>query len=213
VPKLRDGDLFAIPLPDNDFLAGRVLLDLDRVFKQGLAGASSPFYPRRGAILVEVYAEPTPEPSARVGTPLIASAWIDGDAIRGREKPAWPIVGRHAVDPERVDFPETVVDVESKATFDKGEIRKMLATPSTAVERWNARSLFLSSARFIYICNYYLGRTQRLGARPEAYSLATSDLRYSPHRAAVYALMKEDPARSYFEWATAEGLDPGRLWR
>ena len=75
-----------------------------------------------------------------------------------------------------MDFPEIVVDSNSKTTFQKGEISK------------------------------------QVGTRPDLFSLANEDLRFSPHRGEVFRLMDEDPDRSYFDWASELGQNPDRLW-
>lgn len=59
-----------------------------------------------------------------------------------------------------------------------------------------------------------LGRGDLLGRHAILFDLdGAIDLRYHAERARIYQLMGEDPARTYWDWATAEGLDPGRLWR
>lgn len=210
--KFREGDLFAIPLPDHDWLTGRILLDLDRVFSKKLVGERSAFRPRRRTILVEAYSEPSAEPSERVSTILIPGTWIDADGFGGKSKPRWPIVGHRSVDPTEVDFPEIVIDSDGVTMFEKGEIRLPVPVSTSNVERWECRALFLNSAAYIYTCNHYLGRPQTLSATPDAFSLEHSDLRFSPHRKEVFEMLGADPNRSYFDWATSLGLDPGRLW-
>jgi hypothetical protein len=200
VAKLRDGDLFAIPLPDRDWLTGRLLLDVNRV----LAG--------KHLLLVEVYAEPSAEPSERVSRALIPSAWVDADGLAGRAGPRWPIVGHRAVVPAEVDFPERVINVGGKTTFEKGELRVPIPAPLSEMDRYECDTLALLSSQLIDVCNYYLDRKQHLGPRPETFSLRRIDLRFSPYREEVYRLMGEAPGRRYAEWATGQGLDPARLW-
>ena len=207
--KFREGDLFAIALPEKDWVTGRILLDVDRVLKK-LGGASTPFRVRKGTILVEVYKQATSEPSTEVSAPLIPSAWIDPDAILGRDKPKWPIVGNVPVDGRTVDFPENVFGVTGDAKFEKGEISLPIHATTADVERWEVRTTAQLPSRFARICSQYLGRPQH--ADPNMFSLADSDLRYNPHRPEVFARLGADPQRSYFDWATSLGLDPARLW-
>jgi hypothetical protein len=102
--KLREGDLFAIPLPDKDWITGRILLEMSRLLSSNVIAESSPLRVQRSTILVEVFSEPTAEPSDRVSTVLIPGTWLDPDALTGRQKPRWPIVGHRAVDPAEIDY-------------------------------------------------------------------------------------------------------------
>lgn len=76
------------------------------------------------------------------------------------------------------------------------------------------REPFVTSHRLWRICASLVGRSDLLGADAPLFKLGPKmDLRYNPHRHDVYRALGTDPGRSYWDRATAKGLDPGRFWR
>lgn len=212
MPKLKAGDVFAIPIPDLGFLTGRVLMDSADAIKRKLVKRGSRFW-FLGGPLVEIYAEVSQEPSAVAGRVLISSIWTDTYLFEKRNKPTWTVIGNHPVDPVKVEYPERLLNSDRGALFHRGEIEKVLPVPYREVEHIGCSTYFEPTPRVWRIALYYLGRQDLLGERAPAFTLTDSDLRFSPHREEIYRLLGEDPARNYWDWAMAEGLDPGRFWR
>lgn len=211
--KYRAGDLFALPLPAGDWLTGRVLLDVDTVLDKRIVTSTSPLRTHKGSVLVEVYSAVSDKPSGSVSGVLVPGQWVMSDALTGRAKPTWPIVGHEEVNPEAVDFPEEIIATDPTMTFAKGEIQQPISVARQEKDRFRVGVLFHNCARFVAICEYFLGRKENLGRNPEGFSLARDDLRFSPIRGEVYKMLKRDPSRAYAEWAREEGLDPARLWK
>ena len=210
--KFKDGSLFAIPLPAGDWLTGRVLLDMARVTKTIAFSPPAPLARRKAMVLVEVYSNASDEPSDLTSDVLIPSAWIDPDALKGKDNPVWPVVGFREVDPITVDFPENVFGTSNVAMFEKGEIRLPIRGDASDVQRWDANSLVMLAKRFTQVCSHYLGRIDPTLEDPDIFSLSSDDLRFNPNRDEVMSRIEPPKAATYFEWAKSLGIDPTRLW-
>lgn len=209
--KFKDGSLFAMPLPEGDWLTGRVLLDMPRVTKAITFTPPAPLARRKAMLLVEIYSTAFSEPSDRTSDVLIPGAWVDPDALKGKDKPVWPVVGFRQVDPATVEFPENVFGTSNIAMFEKGELRLPIRGNANDVERWNANSLVMLPKRFTRVCSHYLGRTDPT-EDPDLFSLSSDDLRFNPNREEVMSKMDAPKGSTYFEWAKSLGIDPTRLW-
>jgi hypothetical protein len=211
---IQTGDLFAIPLPfDLGFVTGHVLLDVENAATQRVIGKKSRLH-ERGTLLVNVYGPATVEPSQASSTVLIPGIWTDAARLVGPDRPRWKVIGNRKVDPPSVEFPEWVISAHRGSMFERGEIAKPLPIDAAEVDRIGCRTPFISLAALAKISVNLLGRGDLLGENAILFTLDGGfDLRYNPHRAEIYRMLGEDPGRSYWDWATAEGLDPGRLWR
>jgi hypothetical protein len=211
---IQPGDLFAIPLPsDLGFVTGHVLLDLENAATLRVIGRKSRLR-ERGTLLVNVYGPATPEPSQASATILIRGIWTDSEPLVGPDRPRWKVIGNREVDPPSVEFPEWVIRTHRGPLFERGEIGRPLPIESADVDRIGCRTPFISLVALAKISVNLLGHGDLLGENAILFTLSGRfDLRYNPHRAEVYQKLGEDPGRSYWDWATAEGLDPGRLWR
>jgi len=206
---IQTGDLFAIALPfDLRFVTGHVLLDIDNAATQRLIGKKSRLR-ERGTLMVNVYGPATPEPSPLSSTVLIPGVWTDAGRLVGPDRPRWKVIGNRKVDPPSVEFPEWVINATGGAMFERGEIAKPLPIDSAEVDRIGCSTPFISLVVLAKMSVGLLGRGDLLGENAILFTLdRTFDLRYSPHRAEVYRMLGQDPGRSYWDWATAEGLGP-----
>lgn len=210
MPKPRNGDLFAIPMPAGaGFVTAHVLLS-NKDQKAGPLFKRSPL-DSRGALLLDVYGPATPEPVLEMSTRLVHGVWTDAYEFTDG-KPRWQSAGTRPVDPRDVEYPEWILN-RGKTTFERGEIRRTLPLPTSEIDKIECRQPFITLGRLAGICVNLIGRRELLGEEAILFELEGSiDLRYHPRRAEIYELMGEDPNRSYWDWATAEGLDPGRFW-
>jgi hypothetical protein len=211
---IRNGDLFAVPLlPGAGFVTAHVVLSIEQAEHAGLVTAASRIY-HYGSLLIDVYGPATAEPSAISSERLIHGIWIDDQSIAGRDRPRWKCIGQRDVDVATVEFPELVLNKGGHGFFARGEIEKPLPFDSNDVERIDARTPFVGAGKVAKICTNLVGRGDLLGEQRILFELdGDLDLRYNANRDAVYRAMGVEPTRRYFEWATAEGLDPGRFWR
>jgi hypothetical protein len=210
---INNGELYAVPLIGGGFVTAHVVMSVAQVKSLGRVPAGSQLL-HFGDLLVDLYGPLTDKPSATLGERLIHGIWILDRAITGRDKPRWEKIGTREIDPATVEFPELVLNANEKGEFVKGEIKKTLPLDSDDVERIGARTPFCAPGKVAKICANLVGRGELLGEMKILFELEGNfDLRYNANREEVYRAMGVPPTRSYFEWATAEGLDPGRLWR
>lgn len=210
---IKTGDLFAIPLLDVGFVMGHVVLGLADPATQRRLGKQSRLK-ERGELLIDVFGPPTPEPSAAAATRLIHGLWTDAGPLEKPPASRWKVIGQRAIDPPGVEFPEWVINVSGRGRFERGEVTKPLSIDGPEVDRIGCKQPFIALAAVAKICINLVGRGDLLGENAILFQLdGEIDLRYHPRRLEIYEMLGEDPARSYWDWATAEGLDPGRLWR
>ena len=210
---IKNGELYAVPLIGGGFVTAHVVLSVAHARQAGRVTAGSQLL-HYGDLLVDLFGPPTDEPSTTASQRLIHGIWILDRAITGRDKPRWTKIGTRAIDPATVEFPELVLNVNEKGEFVRGEIKKTLSLDSDDVERIGARTPFCAPGKVAMIWANLVGRGELLGENRILFELEGNfDLRYNANRDEVYRTMGVSPSRNYFEWATAEGLDPSRLWR
>lgn len=208
---IKTGDLFAIPVRELGFVTGHAVLVVDDPATSRKLGKTSRLR-ERGALLVDVYGPATPAPSPDSAAMLVHGVWTDSDPLE-RRRSRWNVIGHRAVDPTAVEFPEWVINSGRGPRFERGEISRPLAIEPSEVDRIDCRRPFIALAALASICVNVLGRGDLLGEDRILFALdAEIDLRYSEHRSRIYQLLGEDPARTYWDWATADRFDPGRLW-
>lgn len=209
---IKTGTLFAIPLSEVGFVTGHVVLSLDDPETRRRVGKKSRLN-ERGTLLLDVLGPPTPEPDAVASHQLVRGIWTDAGPLEGPPAARWTVIGHREVEAARVEFPERVI-WNMGPRFERGEILKPLSIDSAEVDSIGCKQPFISLAALAKICLSLVGRADLLGTKAILFQLDGGiDLRYHPRRAEIYRILGEDPDRSYWDWATAEGLDPGRLWR
>lgn len=233
--KLAHGEVFAVPLPDGQYIFGRILLDLYGLLKRRLLPHDTTLSPGH-AYLVEMYSE-TRATREYVPSPvLIAGAYVQSKEI-GDTWSEWPIVAHEPVDPRLVEFPEALIGFDhpdGNVAFRCGEIQIPVPMTQRAIPAERRLEYLLSSGesvgcvhqsqRSAYLwpitCLIALGRENEV---PRVYkgvelknlraqSLEKSDLRLSPFRAQIYEYLPFRIDQSYFEKQKQLGLDIERLY-
>jgi hypothetical protein len=131
--KLAHGHIFAIPLPDETYVFGRVLFDVYGCTKRRLLPYDSPLLFLGKSYLVEMYSAVQTTPDYIPSPTLICGAFVESIKF-GNE---WPIIGKEPVDPRLVEFPESLSGFERGSAFECGEIRIPLPLTIEEVLRIN----------------------------------------------------------------------------
>lgn len=210
----RHGDVFSIPLPDGQFLFGRVVFDVAKqTRKPGVVVSPDNYFTFFGSsVLIDVYrdlqAVSTPDFSEQV---LIPGVFTSTTLL---DSGVWRVIGNRSVDPTQVEFPEVFVHSDATAFFERGEL--FLPTQLT----WNEYEAlpFRASINSPYGIGAmglnYLGKRDLIEEKylyPQY--LENDDLRYQPHRrTAVYQQLGEDPAEPYYQMALRHGMDFARFY-
>jgi hypothetical protein len=210
----RHGDVFSIPLPNGQYLFGRVVFDVAKqTRKSGITVSPDNYFTFLGSsILIDVYRDlqsvDTIDFSEEVLIPgVFTSTTLLGSGV-------WRVLGNRPVDPTQVQFPEVFINSDSTTYFERGEL--FLPTQLT----WNEYEAlpFRASINSPYGIGAmglnYLGRRDLIEEKylcPKY--LEDIDLRYGPQRrAAVYEQLQEDPTEPYYQMALRHGFDLARFY-
>ncbi|MGE0397117.1 MAG: hypothetical protein AB7T06_10390 [Kofleriaceae bacterium] len=208
---LDAGDLFAIPLPTGGFVTGCIVLNPRAPSTKASLGTRSRLA-EHGELLLDVFGPVSPEPNTDSSEYLIHGIWTDASRLQGRK--GWPILGRRTVDPTKVEFPEYVLRSNNRIMFECGEIFLPLPISDDEFEVVRGGAVYVSIASLPNKCVNLTGGRGLFGEEAILYDLdGRTELRYSPYRPLVYRALGVNPNRSYWDWATSLGLDPGRFWR
>ena len=212
--KPKIGDIFALPLPNHQYLCSRILLDIEQqCFQSNLISEDSPLDVYRGLLLVEVYQKISKEPiySGNKRT-LIPGFFIDPEPIESEE---WQIVDHNPVDPIKVEFPETLVINHGLSCFQRGEIRLELPE-EVDIEKTEGLDIYptiTSPYKLPRICLYYLGLIDLLTpVQKKTSNLKKMDLRFSEYRSQIYQMLGEDENQSYYEMSSRLGYNISRFY-
>jgi hypothetical protein len=212
--KFQAGDIFTFELPSNEYIFGRIMLDIkEQCIRPKLIKHDSALSFFNGSILVEIYKSTAVKTIADLSEILIPGIFIDTDYL---EAGYWNIVNHKDVNPQEVEFPEYLVGSGLRAKFIRGEISLNLDLRESDVERVNVYGTKKSSATLGEICLYHLGRSHEINnprlKNIELRSLKNSDLRFSQHRSEIYGFLGEDPNQSYDKMSTKFGYDIQRFY-
>lgn len=210
----RHGDVFSIPLPDGQYLFGRVMFDVAKqTRKPGVTVSSKNYFTFFGSsILIDVYRDllafPTPDFSEQV---LIPGVFTSTTLL---DSGGWRVLGNRPVDPTQVEFPEVFINEYPNTFFERGEL--VLPTPLTwdEYEALPFRASVSSPYGIGAMGLNYLGRRDLIEEKYlYSHYLEEDDLRYQPQRrAALYKQLGEDPAESYYQLALRHELDFARFY-
>jgi len=209
--KLPHGTVFAVPLPDETYICGRVLLDIYGCLRRRLFPHDSPLPAYGKAYLVEMYSTVLERPEHVPSPVLIEGAFVESKEVGN----AWPIVGEEPVDPRKVEFPESLIGFRHElgdVAFDCGEIRIPLPVTREVLARANAEGSRHSSFLWAHTCLQTMGRASEVPSEYKAATLGGTDLRISPHRAEIYKHLPFRMEQSYFEKQAMLGLNFERLY-
>ncbi len=209
----KAGDIFAIPVAGNQFVFGRILLDVPRQCMQtGLAERYGGLY-NVNCLILEGFdlLKNTPEfeaaPTVIKGYAATDEAIADG---------TFKIVGHQPVDPREVDFPESVfmVRFHTAVYFIKGELQLLLPVDreKAIASGFDISCVIHSLESFGTVILALMGSTNLAGA---AVDLPQQDVRFAPPelREKIYALVNEDlSATPYYDLALKHGFDTARFF-
>ena len=213
--KFKAGDIFTFKLPTNEYMCGRIMLDVkQQCIRPKLLKPESPLTFFNSSLLVEIYKSTFSEPTANRSEVLIPGVFIGSTFLESGE---WSIMAHENVDPEEVEFPESLVAQGLRAQFIRGEIALDIDLKEEELQRLNVYRTKKPSGFLGEICLYYLGRADEINNPRlqdiELLSLKDSDLRFTKHRSEIYHLLGEDENQSYYEMSTRLGFDIGRFYQ
>lgn len=205
------GTIFAVPLLDDTFVCGRVMLDIYACLKRRLLPADSPLPGLGRALLVEMYSSISRTPTYTPSLKLICGAFVESDELGE----SWQVIGHSPVNPREVEFPETIITYmhpQGDGEFQCGEITIPLPLEGDIARRIGEFSTRHSAVLWHYTCLRAMGRGDEVPRGYEGATLAGSDLRQSPHRASIYQHLPCSLEMSYYEKQKMMGFDLDRLY-
>lgn len=210
--KFKAGDIFAIGLPNEQFLFGRILLDVkQQCTKKKLLPEDSALKFFSGSILVEIYEDLSADKNYKESKVLIPGVFIRTDLIKDK---SWSIINYKKVEPTSVDFPESLTSAEKGSLFIKGEIKIPLSLTESDLRNLNVYSTVKSPYMLPNICLYYLNLKHLIDPEyAETSHLENSDLRFSKYRSKIYDMIGEDENQSYYYMALKFGYDLNRFYQ
>lgn len=210
--KIKAGDVFSIEIAENNYVFGRVLLEVTSQCK-GKVPEDSNLNFFGGCILIEMYDQFSKEnkfdkANAKV---LIPGMFTDTFGIKDG---IWEIISHIQVMPEKVGFPESLLSFSPKIYFNKGELLLNTKLTREQYEKIGVYSTKDSSYAVGSICLHYLGKDDLIEEQfkwPEY--LENSDLRYRPEiRSKIIKQAGYDDSKSYYENALERGFDLKRFY-
>lgn len=209
------GDLFAFQLPTEEWMFGRILLDIyQQCIKPDLLETGSPLASFPKALLVEIYETVSDSPRpADLTNRLIPGMFVTPGSFQNDQ---WQIVGHQDVNPETVEFPEALINKGRGAHFVRGEISLPIDLSFQQVQELNVYLTEHPSGRIGQICLYHLNRKEEINKPPkiiELSNLGRSDVRFTAYRHSIYHKLNEPEHQSYFEMALRLKYDLRRFYK
>ena len=209
--KIKAGDVFRIKVTGNNYVFGRILLDVTSQCK-GKVPVDSNLNFFGGAILIEMYNQFSQENKLDI---INARVIIRGmfTSTSGIKDGVWEIIDHIPVIPELVEFPEALGS--SKVVYlSVGELKLKTKLKTNQYEEIGVYSTLESSYAVGSICLHYLGKDDLIEEQfkwPEY--LENSDLRYRPEmRKKIIKQAGYDDSKSYYENALERGFDLKRFY-
>ncbi len=209
--RFKHGDIFAIQLHNQQYLFGRVLLDVKKqCVKSKLLDPRSPLAFFGGAILVEMYREISVNRDCSGTDVLIPGIFVGPE---GFKRDLWAVVDYKEVDPIQVEFPEGLVSSGRHSRFQRGEINLTLALTGKEKQQIGVAVPQKSALALADICLYYLNLKHLINHEyGDKMHLENADLRFSEHRSRIYQMLGEDENQSYYEMSTRLGYNISRFY-
>jgi hypothetical protein len=200
------GDIFSIQLPNQKYIFGRILLDVNKqCVKPKLIDTNSPLSSYDGCLLVEIYKELSDNPNFLGQEKLIPGFFLMPDPIAEQE---WLIIDHLEVDPQQVEFPETIFLYNGRQVFQRGEISLPIPEQLDENDGWDIYPSITSPYALPKICLYYLGLKEFLTpAQQNTMTLERLDFRFSHLRRELYEKIRENENESYYEMSIRLGYD------
>ncbi len=164
-----------------------------------------------GTLLVDIYRYVSDEPAFTPAQRLIPGLFIMNNLMKSGQ---WTIIDHTDVDPHEVEFPETLANVQGRLCFQRGEVVLPFSTHVPLLDSLNVYPTMVRAERIPMLANYYLhqaGLIELVDAAGMSH-LAHSDLRFTPHRNEVYALLGEPANEPYHVMARRFGHDITRFY-
>jgi hypothetical protein len=125
----------------------------------------------------------------------------------------WLIIDHLEVDPQQVEFPETIFLYNGRQVFQRGEIRLPIPEQLDENDGWDIYPSITSPYALPKICLYYLGLREFLTpVQQNTMNLERLDFRFSNRRSEIYKIIQEDENQSYYEIASRLGYDITRFY-
>lgn len=207
----KPGDIFALPLPNQTYLSGRILLDVQaQCATPRLITTASPLDFFRGYLLIEMFEHISDEPTYKPSNTLLSGLFINSRALKSGK---WPIIASSEVDPTQIEFPEIIYFINNRLNLVRGEVALPIQKNSDYFEGLGINSGALSPPILTNTCLYFLNLKHLLPeGKTESYNLKRGDLRFSEHRPEVYEVVDADENESYYELSKRLGHDVTRFF-
>jgi hypothetical protein len=213
--KFKTGDIFTFRLTDDEYLTGRIVLDIQRqCARPRLIKPGSPLASHNPSLLVEIYRSTSRAPTASRAEVLIPCIFVGTESLKSGD---WSIVGREDIDPTRVEFPENLIGRGVRSAFVKGEIRAPIELELSDLRRISSYPSVWPSRVLKQICLYKLGRKEEIDKTRfrnlEVFNPQRYDLRFSEYRSEFYRMIGELEDQSYYEMSLRFGRDLKRFYQ
>lgn len=210
--RYKTGDIFAIPIAHGLYASGRIMLDVSKqCIRPKKITADSPLDFFAGTLLIDIFRTVAEQPEFAPAERLISGLFVMDDLLKSQQ---WPIIDQSAVDPQEVEFPETLANVQGRICFQRGEIVLPFANQAPLLDSLNIYPTLHRAEEVPLLCNNYLQQADLIEPAPEDQTsdLEIADLRFTPHRDEVYALLGEPSTEPYHVMAARFGHDIARFY-
>ncbi len=201
--RAKPGDIFVVELPKDTRVYGQILLDLR-------AQCVRPRLLPRGSTL-DFFADTSlqrvllgPEPTAE---PLLPPAF--------KWEGKWPMIDHVDLVLEEVDFPQGLLGQGITPGFIWGEVWLPIDVSEQELLDMDVAPMIRGSESIVQEALHALGRAAEIDPKykkPAIFAASSLDLRMSPHKARVHALLGSRIGNSYFETALRYGYDVRRFY-
>lgn len=211
--KYTCGDIFAVPVYNEHFVFGRVMLDVSKqCIRTGLIETSSPLQFFGSCLLVEMYNTLSAEPVFSKADVLIPGVFIDARSFKSG---LFKVVGHKPVDPAQVEFPEALASLQTGTVFQRGEVCLPVKLSSADLDRIHVYPTITPSLSIQDHCLFYMGKQHLVQHQwADRMNLEHSDLRFAEfHRKTVYKLLDMEANEPYNSLSRKMGFAIERFHR
>ena len=213
--KGKAGDIFKIPLTEDEYAFGRLMLDVRaQCIETGKIANDNPLMIFPDALLIEIYRNTSAGQLPSNLEVLIPGLFSSNHCLRDG---SWEIIDHKDVDPRELEFPESLSAGEtSGAMLVRGETRQPVPMDMNEIMDIGIYPTMHPCRVLQELILFHLGRKDEIENREpdevEYYELTNYDLRYYPERNRILTSGGIDPDEKYYELATRLGHDPGRFY-
>lgn len=210
------GDIFKIPLTEDEYAFGRLMLDVRaQGIETGKIAGDNPLMIFPDALLIEIYRSTSAGKLPSSLEILIPGLFSSNNCLGDG---SWEIVGHRAVDPMDIEYPETLsAGGKTGAMLVRGETRQPIPMEMEEIMEIGIYPSMHPCRVLHELILFHLGRKDEIENREpdevEYYELSKYDLRYYPERERILQLGGIDPNEKYYDLATRLGHDPDRFFK